>query len=245
MLVSLGISALLVSPSLAQVFGPGPSPSSLFDTVLNLPGDEAVVTGADFESIGSFEQTTQLNVSDGGAVGFLFFADNSEVNISGGTVGDIFTSLSNSEVNISGGTVGDFFDAGIGSVVNISGGTVGNFFTANSGSEVNISGGTVGNDFFAIFGSEVNIFGSEFFIDGVELETLLLGEAFTITDRDVTLSGLLADGEQFGFELGSADSLDDFFSSEATLTVTLTVPEPSSPALISLAVVMGLARRRR
>ena len=180
------IPALLVSPALAQVNGPGPSPSSLFDTVLNLPGDEAVVTGADFESIGSFEQTTQLNVSDGGAVGFLFFADNGEVNISGGTVGDIFTSLSNSEVNISGGTVGDFFDAGIGSVVNISGGTVGNFFTANSGSEVNISGGTVGNDFFAIFGSEVNIFGSEFFIDGVELETLLLGEAFTITDRDVT-----------------------------------------------------------
>ena len=86
----LCISALLMSPALAQVNGPGPSPSSLFDTVLNLPGDEAVITGVDGnanvdgESIGGVPgQTTQLNVSDGGNVGAFFDANSdSEVNIS-------------------------------------------------------------------------------------------------------------------------------------------------------------------
>ena len=304
----LGISALLVSTSLAQVNGSGPSPSSLFDTVINLPDDVALIVG----SVGGVAgQTTQLNVTSGGTVAAFFFADSgSEVNISGGIVGGDFEANSGSEINISGGEVGNSFDAQSGSMVNISGGDVGNLFDALSGSEVNISGGAVGVGFeafgdsevnisggvvgggfdafggsevnisggevgagfdalsgsevnisggvvldgfdafdgsvvnisggvvgnlagpalqipaFNAFGgSEVNILGSEFQIDGSQLDTLLLGEAFTITDRDVVLSGLLADGEQFSFVLLSTDLPGfDFFSPGATLTVTLTSP---------------------
>lgn len=165
--LSIGICTLLISPALAQVNGPGPSPSSDFDIVLNLPGDEAVITGGYNESIGGVAgQTTQLNVSDGGNVGFSFEAN------------------SGSEVNISGGTVGDFFDA-------------------NSG-------------------SEVNILGSAFSINGEPLNMLQAGQPFTITGRDVTLSGVLADGEPFSFDLNSTPYSDqDFFSPDATLTVTL------------------------
>lgn len=74
----LGISALLVSPALAQVNGLGPSPSELFDTVLNLPGDEGVdlpgsdgvVTSAGEESIGELPgEVIQLNVAEDGIVG--------------------------------------------------------------------------------------------------------------------------------------------------------------------------------
>ena len=66
----LGISALLVSPALAQVNGLGPSPSELFDTVLNLPGDEGVVTSAGEESIGGLPgEVIQLNVAEDGIVG--------------------------------------------------------------------------------------------------------------------------------------------------------------------------------
>ena len=270
----LGISALLVSPALAQIFGSGPSPSVLFDVVVNLPGDEAEIPGGPNENIGAipFGGTNQLNVNDGGTLGDDFFASGtSEVNISGGTVGEGFTTICVSEVNISGGTVGDLFNAlfasevnisggtfGDGlaalgdSVVNLSGGTVGNGFVVDFGSVVNISGGTVGEGFTADFGSVVNILGSEFQIDGLELDTLLLDESFTITDRDVTLSGLLADGEQFSLDLNSVDlnSVDlfnsvDFFSPDATLTITLAVPEPSSAAFIALVLAMGFARRRR
>ena len=109
----IGVWALLVAPALAQVNGSGPSPSSDFHTVLNLPGDEAI-TGASYGSIGGFGPAFdfQLNVSDGGTVGQHFDADiNSEVNISGGTVDHSFDANSGSEVNISGGTVGSNFDA--------------------------------------------------------------------------------------------------------------------------------------
>ena len=60
-------------------------------------------------------------------------------------------------------------------------------------------------------------------IDGLELDTLQPNVAFTTTDRDVTLSGLLADGEQFSFNLNSVATRDnvDSFSPDATLNVKL------------------------
>lgn len=256
----VGISALLMSPALAQVNGPGPSPANSFDIVLDLPDDLEVISGGDFESVGgALGQTTQLNVDhDGtlgndfearlgsevnvsdGTVGSLFRAlSGSEMNISGGTVGSLLQALSGSQVNISGGNVGDSFESSAGSEVNISGGNVGDGFSALgavsisggtvgdllqafSGCELNISGGTLGDGFSARSGSQINIIGREFFIDGQQLDTLAQGEAFTITDRNVTLSGLLANGEPFSFQLNSAFSPSDgFFSQGATLTVTL------------------------
>lgn len=119
----LAISALLISPALAQVNGPGLSPSNQFDTVINLPGDEHIIagTGPLFppESIGGVPgETTQLNVSTDGVVGVSFEARfGSEVNIGGGTVGRLFAAQSNSEVNISGGTIGALVRAVSGGVV--------------------------------------------------------------------------------------------------------------------------------
>ena len=171
------------------------------------------------------------------------------MNISGGTVGN-GSNVSSSEANISGGTVGNAFQALFGSEVSINGGTVGDNFNVGFNSVLNISGGTVGDGIFVDPNSEVNIFGSEFQLDSLELDTLLPGEAFTINDRDVTLSGLLADGEQFSYELNSVNQFfngEDFFSPGATLTVTLTdpVPEPSSSAFIAMVLAIGFARRRR
>ena len=111
---------------------------------------------------------------------------------------------------------------------------------------VNISGGEVGSGFDAFNGSTVNILGSVFLLDGLELDFLELGQAFTILDRDVTLSGLLANGESFSFDLNSSFSdPQDFFAPDATLTLTLAVPEPSSTAFIAIVLAMGFARRRR
>ena len=103
------------------------------------------------------------------------------------------------------------FDANTGSTVNISGGSVGNSFEAHSGSIVNISGGSVGNFFDAnirqyreyqrrkhvgvgldVFsGSEINLFGTEFRLDGVLLEDLEFGQAFTVVDRECDLFGCI------------------------------------------------------
>ena len=200
-----GISAFLMSSSFAQVNGPGPSPSGDFDTVINLPGDEAIISDGFGEEVGGIPgQTVQLNVSDGGALGAFFDAE------AGG------------EVNISGGDVGSFLSANDGSEVNISGGTVGNALSANAGSVVNISGGNLGN-FRANPDSVVNLIGRRFFLDGVELGALQEAQAFTITDRNVLLSGLLADGGQFSLPLnGFPTDVGFFFSADATFNVTLT-----------------------
>ena len=186
------------------------------NSVVNISGGSV---GDSFDALDS-----EVNIS-GGFVRDHFDAVGSVVNISGGFLGNNFIANSGSVVNISGGTLGISFRAEAGSLVNISGGTLGDNFDAEAGSVVNISGGIPGEIFEAFAGSEVNLFGSEFFIDGLPMDNLLLDQAFTITDRDVTLSGLLADGEPFSFRINSVDQpFRDFFEPGSTLTVTLTSP---------------------
>ena len=52
----------------------------------------------------------------------------------------------------------------------------------------------------------------------------LPNQAFTINNRDVTLTGRLTDGEQFSFRLNSVNVGNGEFSPNATLTVTLEMP---------------------
>ena len=129
-------------------------------------------------------------------------------------------------VNVSGGSVGGSFHASPGSEVNITGGNFGSGFLTLAESVVNISGGSFGSGFLINSDSEFNLFGSNFVLDGVQLDdSLTMGQAFTIEDRDVTLSGLLVDGSPFSVDLNSVDMLfQDSFASDATLTVTLGPP---------------------
>ena len=178
--------------------------------------------------VGSFELTGgSLNISGGNMFNSILVRG-SETKISGGSVNNLIAS--GSEVNISGDSVINSFRASDGSEVNIRGGSFGNRFSIDDGSVVNISGGSVGDSvvFMANFGSVVNLLGSDFVLDGVLLDDLILGEAFTIPDRDVRLSGSLADGSTFSIDLNSEfirfDPLRDTFDPGATLTVTLVSP---------------------
>ncbi len=128
-----------------------------FATVINVPPDVAP------DAIGS---NTQLNVFEGGTIGYGFQAgasdgtsSNVEVNIIEGAVGQRFDAHAGSIVNVSGGVVEFYFNAFAGSVVNISGGQVDNFFYARHGSAVTISGGLVHGRVSAENGSTVNVTG--------------------------------------------------------------------------------------
>ena len=265
--ICFGGCGLLVSPGLAQVNGPGPSPSSDFDIVLNLPGDEADITGASFESIGGVVgQTTQLNVGDDGTVGPGFHAlSGSELNIRGGAVDNFFTANSGSEVNISGGAIGVEFEANSGSVVSVSGGSVrggfdalsgsevnisgggfDQFFEASSGSEVNISGGNFGRNFRALPGSDVELIGGEFRFNGVDFG----GGAIPLMSENDVFTGTLADGSAFifyGFEL-NPDTPVSFKVGDILAGVTLTVVDlpqiDTTPIVIDTPITRGSAGLR-
>lgn len=60
----------------------------------------------------------------------------------------------------------------------------------------------------------MNLFGTDFLIYGGRLNTLP-GEPFVITNRETTLTAMLADGSQLNLELGNGR-----FSEDTTLTVT-------------------------
>jgi hypothetical protein len=185
-----------------------------------------------------------VNISAGWIDGALS-VNGGTVNISGGFL--------NSGAEIFGGTVnltgGEFLGAELkawsGSTINITAGTSGPRIRAEYGSTVNITGGSITSGFGALDGSTVNLFGSAFFLNGVRLTNLSFTEAFTITDRNVELSGTLADGSPFALMLNSSRSgfSEPIFQTGATVTLTL-VPAPGSAVLLA-AASMFAARRRR
>jgi len=241
----------------------GPSNSSSSGGEINLLGG---TLGTGFSV-----QDSELNIA-GGTLLLDATATGSVVNVSDGFV-DVSFTATDSVVNVSGnGNIDVGFNA-IGSVVNISGGEVlpatieadsvvnltgGVLFadTLIEDSVLNVSGGSVdfaeqfGGFFLQVVGSDLNVFGSDFAIDG-NLVDLTSDDPFTITDRDVTLSGLLLDGSAFSYELGSANDFTSnvFIDSNSSVTVSTalpsTIPEPSSWLLIASIALIGTTIRRR
>lgn len=188
-----------------------------FDRVINSPP----TTIGDNFSIGS---NTQLNVSDGGEVGFGFSAGSgSEVNISGGEVGS-FAAGSGSEVNISGGDFRSRIDALEGSVVNIfTGGFIGSQFVAAGGSTVNLSGGVLRGHTTALAGSTINISGGQ------------TAGCFTARADSTVVARSGKIGRSFSAESGSDVT---FFGGEFLLNGAVP-PDPSSVTLSAADVLTG------
>ncbi len=189
------------------------------------------VVGAEFTLFGFVVGSgTEINLQQG-SIEEVNAEQGSVVNIFGGTVGGPLRAGDGSIVNVTDGftnsVLGDF-----GSVINIDGGR--NDILSAHG-ELNIKGGTYGDGFFAGESSQVNIFGTEFFLDGAPLDTLVPGVKTLILERGVELTGTLVEGTDFDFILNSDPNIDtrDFFEDGSTVTVTL-VPEPATIALFGI-----------
>ena len=187
-------------------------------------GSKVEISGGSVGNVFRASGGSVVNLTGGSLGTFGDAKFGSTVNIQGGTVGTSFDAFGGSKVNIAGGNVGAFFNALNSSVVNIYSGAIGDHYDASSSSTTNISGGAIGDDFDAVSGSKVNLVGTQFVLGGVDITaTLSLYLPFTITSRNVILTGLLADGSPFSFNLKSSDSNSDFFATGATLTVALGV----------------------
>ena len=168
-----------------------------------------------------------------GSIATGFTNSNNMVQVSGGSVGGFFQLTNNTQLDVSGGQL-ESFGVFTGSSANITGGVVTRFPDIFASGVVNISGGNVFS--VRVFsGGEVNFFGTEFFLDNQPID-LTLNETFVITDRNVTLSGILQDGSSIETSLNT--TFGGFFSANpdgaatgARVTVTLV---PDLPPLVVL-----------
>lgn len=193
--------------------------------------DEGGSVGNNMEAIGA-----KVTIS-GGTVGHeLGIFDQSQLLVAGGEVGR--SEVVNSQVTITGGAV-NVLDAWS-SDIRVLGGDVRGVELLSGPSRLMVSGGTVRSidissrdNGLMIFGgtieqfevgaqNHVSIYGTRFRLSGaVVSDSPGLRETITITDRDVRLTGNLADGSRFNFPLSTAvDPEEGFINPEATLTVT-------------------------
>ena len=206
-------------------------------------GSLVVVTGGSIT--GSLRADgARVSVTNGEIGDYFLLSGQSTLDMSGGLVGNLFHVVAQSEANIADGTIGNV-RVRENSVLNLSGGNASGFVTTHSNSVANISGGTVngslgvfhtstvnvtGGEFLgglsAFEASNVNLVGKSFILDGVDItNSLIPNTPFTVTSRDVELTGLFEDGTPFLFDLNSLQSPgEDFFSELADLTITLVLP---------------------
>lgn len=186
-----------------------------------------------------------LEIPTGAHVGDFFRAGyGSRVIVSGGTLGRGFDA-NQSDVQFTGGSIGELVAIAEGSVFTMTGGEImapppnmsgAINLAVSSDSKAVISGGriegtvAVGGEFLLAGGtisrmraskdSNVQIFGTYFMVDGVDLTPgLIQNSPLTISDRDVLLSGTLADGTEFQIDLNSSR-----FNALANLEIVRVLP---------------------
>jgi hypothetical protein len=209
--------------------------------VCAFPGSVVNMTSGEIGGFSSANAGSVFNIS-GGRINRTFFARaGSMVNISGGTIEPFFSAFQ-AETNISGGN----FLAGIrvfGGVLNFSGGTLTNLLEIDDEAQVNIWGALPAAGILARQGVELNLFGTEFYLDDKPIAPGEVGKSFEMAARDVTLSGILADGSSFSMFVKSSNGTY-VVAPGARLTITF-VPEPATCYSVAICVALVLAALKR
>jgi len=212
----------------AQTFDVGPGQTIASGTVI--PDGSTVNVNGGTIGLSVDLSNGVLNVNSGsvaiGATGIPtgFTNSTNQVTINGGQVGGFFQLFDQSNLTINGGTI-ESFGVFSGSTATINGGRVTRFPDIFSSGVVDIHGG----DIFSIrvfSGGTVNLFGSDFALNGQPIPNLVPGQEFVVTDRNVTLTGVLEDGSTIETSLnttagGFSSANPDAATPGSTVTVTL------------------------
>lgn len=190
---------------------------------------------------------TTFNITGGNVSGGLKAQRGAVVNVSGGTVSpfDVFQGVAGlvatagGQINVSGGEIGNV-DVNERGRAAFSGGHIVGEVDGGYYAEIQVSGGRFEEDFYLrgastkvsgghfdglmkVFGTEFHLFVTEAAVGGVTIGDLDIGESQTIDVRDVLLTGRLAEGMPFAFDLNTEFDridLDGYFSPFVKLTVT-------------------------
>ena len=215
--------------AVAQVINVGPGESIANNT--QLPNGATVnviggTIGLGVELINGVLNVNEGNVAIGAnSQGTGFNNINNTVNVNGGNVGGFFQLRNGTVLNLNDGVV-ESFGVLTNSTANITGGQVTVFPDIVSGI-VNIRGGDVAS--VRVFdGGTVHIFGTDFFIDGVLVDDLAIGESQIITERNIELAANLEDGSFFDFVLNPTivGLLPDAATFNSTVMITRVKPLP-------------------
>lgn len=231
--LAIALLGLLITHVEGQVFGPGPSDSALFDTVINLPPAPDIGSG---QSIGGEEDaegnelTTQVNLSDDGFINSSFdVLSGAELNLSGGRINTSLDIFSGGEMNISGGLIGFTGQAFAGSYVTMTGGLIDQNFEVLSGAVMELRGGAVSRRFRARAGSDLTLFGDDFRLNGNLIPVSELADV-SLAGEDV-LTGVLEDGSAFIF----SPQVDDVILDVQLTQSILPGPADTTPIIVDTA----------
>ena len=188
---------------------------------LHINGGEIDITGGTFFNVTTITSSQNARISGG------FFNDplglSVDSNISGGFFNDGISLSRSSTANISGGTIKLLSVEDESTVANVTGGVISETILLDG--TLNLYGGQVTAVIQAGYDSNLNIFGTSFILDGVDLAPYLTsGSTFAISERDVTLTGLLLDGSEFSFDLSTEFNGGSYFFSTANVNITLVEP---------------------
>lgn len=192
---------------------------------------------------------SRINFFDGKLDGGIYAGSpNAVINIHGGEIGHVHAW--EGIINVHGGVTNDFLHSGT-IPAEVTGGVIAGDFSIYTPGKARISGGRFEGAFVVYDSTEdnfpavVELTGRQFSIDGVDITPSLLPNVpFTIEQRDVNLSGVLADGSEFSFDLNSNSTGrgSDHVSQFADLTISL-IPEPSAAALLLFTIVFQASVR--
>lgn len=165
---------------------------------------------------------SEVVVSSGNVVPSIFANAQSQVTVAGGTL-DYVSAAPGSQLSITGGELRSGFIEGR---AEMTGGSTARFYVYNQG-EVEVTGGSL--DLLQLAsGTTATLVGTSFQVDGADVTSLLsVDTPYVVTQRNVVVEGVLADGSPIGDLVSSLYTDNNWYAaSGATLQLLLAAAPP-------------------
>ena len=185
----------------------------------------------------------ELLVSAGGKLAdYSILGEGSQTEVAiGGAIGNDVELFSGS-LDVAGGGVGSRLAVHNAGVLSLHDGSISSELSINSGGVLKQFGGSVGTNAKIFTGGVWNLFGTSFALNGLLLKPSSPGAPLEIISQAGTLTGTLANGDQFSLLLGPSSPRQNFGPLQGGKLFVHVVPEPSAIVLTAMAIGIIVGR---